>query len=376
MNRNLLRELIEPILNTPTGPFYEDHVASFVAETVRGTRLTMSTDTFGNILVRRPSVGRNNLRIGFMAHMDHPAFEVIEQLEGAVRVAWHGGVDAEYFPQARVRFHSPGNPCTGEIREVELEEARNRVKTAVVACDSPPSVGTLATWELPPVEVTNGVLRAPAVDDVAGCGLLLALLLELGDRPLETEVWTLFTRAEEVGFVGAIGLARSGRLPVSTPVVSVEMSKATAGVTQGMGPVIRLGDRSSIFDAMFVLFMKDVASDLKGRIEGFKYQQAMMEGGSCEATALNLFGYRTAGLAVPLTNYHNQRPSGPSGPFVIDSEEIAINDFANAVDLCVGMCERFRGLDAIRSGHRSKAVERAAEGLQRLERMERARTRR
>lgn len=45
-----------------------------------------------------------------------------------------------------------------------------------------------------------------------------------------------------------------------------------------------------------------------------------MDGGSCEATALSQFGYKTMGLAVPLKNYHNMGVKGPA-PEIIHMDD-------------------------------------------------------
>ena len=376
MTKAQLRELLEPLLKLPTAPFHEDAVAEYIAEILREAGLTLLVDPYGNLIVRRPSTGRSTTRLGFMAHMDHPGFEVISATQQGVQAAWYGGVHPNYFQNfPGVVFYAGGESFHGAITAVELNEQTNRVNAATVECDARPPVGALGMWDVPEVEFANGLVRARAIDDIAGCGLLLAMLLELGDRPLEAEVWVLFTRAEEVGFIGAIGLARSGRLPASLPVVSVEMSKAMPGATQGMGPVIRLGDRSSVFDHTFLLFIKDVAAHLKTEQEGFKYQQMLMDGGSCEATVLNAFGFRTAGLAVPLNNYHNQKPAGPNGPWALDAEEINFSDFVNAVDLAVAMCENFHGLEIVKTHHRLTLLERTGERLNRLELLQRQRER-
>ena len=65
-----------------------------------------------------------------------------------------------------------------------------------------------------------------------------------------------------------------------------------------------------------------------------------MDGGSCEATALNLFGLRCAGVAVPLGNYHNQGDRGPA------PEKIDLRDVENARRLLVACAARYR--DAMR----------------------------
>ena len=55
-----------------------------------------------------------------------------------------------------------------------------------------------------------------------------------------------------------------------------------------------------------------------------------MSGGTCEATAFAMYGYRTTGIAFPLGNYHNDAPDG-----TIQAEVIHVDDFLGAVDLMV-----------------------------------------
>ena len=62
-----------------------------------------------------------------------------------------------------------------------------------------------------------------------------------------------------------------------------------------------------------------------------------MAGGSCEATAFGVYGYRAAGLCLPLANYHNmgnldevEAGSGKATPL---PEVIALGDFHALVDL-------------------------------------------
>ncbi|HDS74678.1 MAG TPA: M28 family peptidase, partial [Firmicutes bacterium] len=325
------------------------------------------TDRYGNIIVRRPARGHSAPRIGFMAHMDHPGCEVVEHRAGRVIAAWHGGVHQEYFVGARIRFYAADGEYTGVVEETTIDPDTHRVGTITVACDRTPPVGALGMWDVEPVEFANGVIRARAIDDLAGCGVMLCVLHELGDQPLDVDVWAVFTRAEEVGFLGAIGLARSGRLPTSLPVVSIEMSKSIPGGSQGMGPVVRLGDKSSVFDNGFLLYLRDIAAELKDERENFKYQQILMDGGSCEATPLSAFGFRTAGLAIPLQNYHNMKPTGPSGPWSIEPEEINFSDVLAGIDLCVAMCERFPGLQAVTERHRRKLLDTTSDRIKRLE---------
>ena len=67
---------------------------------------------------------------------------------------------------------------------------------------------------------------------------------------------------------------------------------------------VRVGDRMSTFDLGGVYFLQEVAR--RGKI---RVQRALMDGGSCEATAFGGLGYRACGMCLPLGNYHNVGPN-------------------------------------------------------------------
>jgi len=361
--------LLEPLLRTPTAPYCEDAVAELIIRTLDDLGIEHRTDGFGNIVARRPGEDPDGPLIGFMAHMDHPGFQVTEMQNNGVEAAWYGGVSPDYFAGAHVVFYAGSEEFRGIIVSASGDDTIP-TKTVRVMCDRLPPVGALGMWDLPDPDFSNGIVRGAAIDDVAGCGLLLAALTELPDRGVDAEVWAIFTRAEEVGFVGAIGLANSGELPLTLPIVSVEMSSAMPGATQGLGPVVRLGDKSGVFDDSFLRFMRETAAQLKAEDTGagFRYQQALMEGGSCEAPVLNAFGYRTAGLALPLGNYHNELPPGGGTSRIIAREEIGLNDFLNAVFLMVEMCARFPGMDSVINQQRKRLVDSAKPRISQLRR--------
>ena len=87
--------------------------------------------------------------------------------------------------------------------------------------------------------------------------------------------------------------------------------------------MIREGDRSTLFDSTLVRYMWQTAEKLKVKKKTFNYQMRRLDGGSCEATAIELFDYKAAGISLPLLNYHNEAPTKP-GPEIID-----IRDFEN-----------------------------------------------
>jgi len=100
-------------------------------------------------------------------------------------------------------------------------------------------------------------------------------------------------------------LIRAKQIPKSALVVSVEMSKERPWARIGHGPVVRVGDRTSIFDPKATAYLLRAAERCRERDSAFRAQRCLMDGGTCEATAFVGYGYRAGGLCLPLGNYHN-----------------------------------------------------------------------
>ena len=214
--------------------------------------------------------------------------------------------------------------------------------------------GRFGVWDLP------GFRRAPrdpdqletrAADDLAGVAAILALLeqVERIDPRRRVDVRALLTRAEEVGFVGAIAAARSGTLPRAARIVAIEASKALPHAPQGAGPILRVGDRTAIFDDGLTRWLGRVGAALAGpKGDRFAFQRRLMDGGTCESTAYQLYGFRCAALCVPLGNYHNMSERGR-----IEVESIRLSDLVGLVRFFEGMirqdadCPRARARDPL-----------------------------
>jgi endoglucanase len=168
-----------------------------------------------------------------------------------------------------------------------------------------------------------------------GCIGLLAALSELVRAKARTDVLFVFTRAEEVGFHGALALARSGGLSRSVRIVSVETSKEIPPrARMGGGPIVRAGDRAAVFNSELTRYLAMVGEELRARDQHFHYQRCLMDGGTCEATAFGENGYQAGGLCIALGNYHNIGPRHR-----IAEEFVSISDLLNLVRLIVGAAE-------------------------------------
>jgi endoglucanase len=179
----------------------------------------------------------------------------------------------------------------------------------------------------------RGVFRAPACDDLAGAAAaLVALDRARGDGDL-SHFGVLLTRAEEVGLIGAIHAAKHRTIVEGARLLSIETSRELPTARIGDGPIVRIGDRATVFD-----------QDLSNRIchaaeqAGVRHQRKLMDGGGCEATAFGIYGYQATGLCLALGNWHNRGnlaevEAGDASAAVPMLEEISLDDFHGLVEL-------------------------------------------
>jgi putative aminopeptidase FrvX len=327
MTRSELLGLAERVLRLPTAPYHEQAVREFVEQFCRALGLRVSRDKAGNVMARY-RCGTTAGPLVFVAHMDHPGFEML----GGNRAEFFGGVPKDVFAGARIRVFGKNGASRARIARV-LADQWPRRKLVELAGNGRFRRGELAMWEVPAFRVRGGLLRARAIDDLLGAAAVLATLEEVVRRKLRAHVWGVFTRAEEAGFCGAMALARAGRIPKGALVVSVEMSRQRPWARVGDGVVVRVGDRASVFDAAATAFLAAVAERAAVRA-----QRCLMDGGTCEATVFAGFGYRAGGLCVPLGNYHNVGRDGrPS------AEYVSVSDVEQLVELMVAAAGRWRG---------------------------------
>src|SRR5439155_1273907 len=102
-----------------------------------------------------------------------------------------------------------------------------------------------------------------------------------------------------VGFRGALGIIYGKVFGSQSSVISLEASRQLPGARIGQGPVIRLGDKRTLFDSAVTSRLDLAAAHLQKRNKKFAVQRRIMNGGTCEATPFNLHGTPASGLAVP-----------------------------------------------------------------------------
>ncbi len=291
-----LTSILKKVLNQPTAPFHEYHVRAQIEQLLLDIpHVELEHDSFGNLLVTYRKGKRTQEPIWVLgAHMDHPAY--VKSPKKAGEWEFLGGV--------------PKNITDGE-------DARKRMKP----------VGDIAPWNFA-VNIEDGKIEAPACDDLIGCCVIIAVLKEISRLNLDATFHAAFTRAEEVGFLGAWHLGKNWPFGEKSAFLSVETSRPVNGAEMGEGPIIRVGDRLSVFDPQLTDILMRTASE-----QGIRVQRCLLDRGVCEATALQACGIRSTGISVPLGNYHNMGDDEES----IQPEYVMLDDVKEVVKFVVAL---------------------------------------
>jgi endoglucanase len=335
-----LARLAGRLMSCPAAPFHEAGVRAVVELICAENHLACERDPFGNVLVRLgdKSAGRP---LVLAAHMDHPGFEIVRSLGGRRWLArFNGGVPDRYFrAHIPLRLHPGATPARLGRRQGKEKLFEVHAIGAILDHAAHPE---FAVWELEDFAVRGGRIHGRSCDDLVGVASILATLIELKRSRSRVHVIGVISRAEEIGFQGALTVADAQLLPKDSLVVSLETSKELPPTKMGQGVILRVGDRTSIFDSAGMRFLGEVAAGLQAEDRKFEFQRALMYGGTCEATAYQEFGYQTAAVCVALGNYHNCHPRGR-----IASEYVSLSDACGMVRLLVEAARQMRAFDKL-----------------------------
>lgn len=351
-------ELLFDILSEPTAPFRESHVVRTIERLLSEAGVPHFQDPVGNILIGIGSkkeyaallASRSSepVRV-FIAHMDHPGFHGVRwRSNRALEVKWLGGTPRKFLNGARVWLADSGAfRAEGTLKEAKLlpngaalQSGVIRFKTAVDGMKASELFGGFKFRA--PVWRKGDLLYTKAADDLVGATVLSSLGMELAKTRRRSKgskgpaFIGLLTRAEEVGFIGAIGHFELGWIQkAKRPVlcVSLETSRALPGAEIGKGPVVRLGDRATTFHPGSL----NIFSGLARKVLPDRHQRRIMDGGTCEGTVSTAYGFPTVGISIPLGNYHNQSfEGGPDsrGPLGPAPEFVHLKDINGMRALC------------------------------------------
>ena len=347
------------ITQLPTAAGREGRVVNFLrAWAASRPDVTLTTDPSGNLHLALPQLATPGRPVYFTAHLDHPAF-LVERIidDSTLLLSFRGGVMAEYFKNARVRAFASDDSSvlatlTGDpVPAKPFTHYHAKLDTPRADCLA---VGDIARWDLPDAQIKDNTLYTHACDDLAALAAALAAFDVLRTINPRQDVRLLLTRAEEVGFIGAIAACRHQTMPMDARVIALENSRAFAESPVHGGPIVRVGDRLSVFSPSLTAACAARAEALGGTLPTaqqkisdapWKWQRKLMAGGACEASVFCHAGYEATCLCLPLGNYHNMgdldaiQKGTATRPATIEPEFIGIDDFHGLVDLLIACGE-------------------------------------
>ena len=322
--KETLRTLTEAF--GPSGS--EQQVREVILREVEQYADETQVDALGNLVALRKGPGQ---RVMLAAHMDEIGL-IVSHIDGKgfLRFATVGGVRPLTLIGGRVRF-ADGTP--GVIGVEKLEDPGKVPDLARLFIDIGAAskeevhlrVGDVAVMDRPFDEAGSRVI-AKAVDDRAGCAILIEVLRRLGDS--RHELHFAFTTQEEVGLRGATTCAYSVdpqlALAVDVTPAGDTPKAAKMAISLGGGAAIKVRDGGMLAHPG----VKDLLVR-RAQEREIPYQLEVLENGTTDARAMQTSraGVPTGVISVPCRYVHTA------------SEMIDIRDAQASADLVLAVLE-------------------------------------
>ena len=326
----------------------ENVVREYIREKAAPYADSMRTDAMGNLIVFKKGKKSTGNKLLIAAHMDEVGLIVTRITDdGFLKFDFVGGVDRRVAIGKPVRLGPEGVPGIIGLKAIHLvkrDEMKKTPKTDALYVDIGAKnreealklvqPGTYGSFVGEPEEFGDGMLKAKAIDDRAGC----AIMLDLIRQELPMDVTFAFTVQEEVGTRGAQVAAQTVKPDIA---IVFEGSPADDTFTPdyliqtalGKGPMLRHIDARMITNPRFIRYAIDLGEEL-----GIPVQEAVRTGGSTNGAPIHLsnMGVPVIVVGLPVRYIHTHHCYA------------SFCDFENSVKLAVEIIKRLNG-DIIKS---------------------------
>ncbi len=307
----------------------EDAVRELILKEITPYCTSVRTDSMGNLVAYKKGksgksayglLGMSESRGGdgvlLSAHMDEVGFLITDITEdGYLKFDTVGGIDPSVLISERVVVNGLNGVISFKAVHLTTKEEREKpVKLENLLIDIGASnraeaeryvtVGDYCGFDSEYIEYGAHKVKAKALDDRAGC----CILMELLKQEWECDLTCLFTVQEEVGLRGA-KTAVYGLKPDYAVVVEATTCNDVTGIEegqrvteQGKGAAISVLDSASRASAEVVSVLKHSADRC-----GVPYQLKASTRGGNDAGAIHLAsgGIRTASISIPCRYIHS-----------------------------------------------------------------------
>lgn len=308
-----LKELC--LLNGISGD--ESCVREYIIEKIRD-KCDYSVDNLGNITAFRKGKKTPEKKLMIAAHMDEVGLIVTSvRSDGALTFETVGGIDSAVIIGKRVKIGKNGlSGVVGSkaIHKLSAEECEKAPKISDLYIDFGAadkaeaekyvSAGECVYFDSEFMEFGNNRIKSKAIDDRAGCALMLRLIEE---EP-EYDTFFVFNVQEEIGLRGSTVSAFSLQPDIAivleaTTAADIDGADGAAKVcTINGGPVVSFMDRSTMYDKELYKTAFETAKE-----NGIKCQTKSMIAGGNDSGAIHISGkgVRTIAVSLPCRYLHS-----------------------------------------------------------------------
>lgn len=297
----------------------EGAVRDYVCRALEGNpTVSWQIDPLGNLLVEKKGAQRAPHHLMVSAHMDEVGLIVTHVQDGGLlEIAAVGGVDASVVIGRQFlvgRQHIPGIVGTKPVHLLSKEQRSQLPAFDGLVLDIGASSaeearklapeGTCAYFCPDFRTLGDGRVCSKAIDDRAGCALLLGLL----EQELPYDITAAFLVQEEIGLRGATAAAYTVApefalvLEATTAADIVGASGGERVCTLGGGPVISFMDRSTMYDKGMYQ-----AAFAQCQAQGIPCQTKTRIAGGNDSGAIHVSrgGVRTLAVSLPCRYLHS-----------------------------------------------------------------------
>ena len=290
------------------------------------------TDALGNLICVKHGADRSRQAL-LMAHMDHVGLMVTEITEqGFLRVTPVGGLRPDLLLYRQVVFANGTHGVVSHESGLDLKTTDLTMKHLYVDIGATSredaarlvSVADVCIYAPYTVALANRRIAAPAVDDRAGCAVVIETLRHLAGCP--RDVCAVFSVQEELGLrgatVAAFGLHPEFAVALDVCPTGDTPNAAPLGIELGKGPALKVMDAHSISHVGLRRYMERKAQALN-----LPFQLEILAYGGTDSAAIQRSrdGVASATLSIPSRYVHSA------------CEIVDLDDMDNAVTLLSAM---------------------------------------
>ncbi|WP_087972309.1 M42 family metallopeptidase [Oceanobacillus rekensis] len=312
-------------LHGPCG--YEQNVAYYIRDYVQDKVDHVQVDAMGNVIARKTGLRRGPVTL-LTAHMDEVGF-IVKKIEenGLLRFEKLGGHDDRILLAQPVKVLGSGNELDGVIGTMSAhfmkfddpQKVRAHTKLYIdigatsmeEALNMGVEIGTPVTWATEPKLIgpkEKQMIVGKALDDRAGCAVLLSVLNEVHQKDFAGELVFLFTVQEEVGLRGA--QTAINQLPDVDLAIAIDTTAVSDTPEETMDQTLFLGAGTGIKIMDFSLLVQKAMTDVLKKVAikaNIAYQLEVFPGIGTDGGAIALAnkGIPTGVLSIPSRNAHS-----------------------------------------------------------------------